>query len=406
MSNNNPSESSPYDHEKLFTIQTSRYIIFAMTKNRKTYLDYNATTPIKEPVKKAMIAALDVHGNPSSVHGFGRIARKHIEDAREKVAKFVNARASNIILTGSATEANNTVLFGLDNHVKSILICASDHPSTLRIREDYISLAIHENGVLKLDALEEALKNNPSPALVCVHAINSETGVIQPIQDIAKIVHMNGGLLHCDAVQAGGRVKIDYVEWGCDFLTISAHKMGGPLGVGALIAADLRPFEPFIKGGSQEKKRRAGTENVAGIVGLGTACEHANLDLETYNTTLNPLQIQLEKYLKDLNIGVIITGEDAPRATNTVNIVVPDIGAETMLMFMDLNGIAVSSGSACSSGSFKPSHVLTAMGIDGDGARSSMRISMGWDTKPEDIDHFIEAFDKMVAINLPHKKQA
>lgn len=406
MSNNNPSESSPYDHEKLFTIQTSRYIIFAMTKNRKTYLDYNATTPIKEPVKKAMIAALDVHGNPSSVHGFGRIARKHIEDAREKVAKFVNARASNIILTGSATEANNTVLVGLDNHVKSILICASDHPSTLRIREDYISLAIHENGVLKLDALEEALKNNPSPALVCVHAINSETGVIQPIQDIAKIVHMNGGLLHCDAVQAGGRVKIDYVEWGCDFLTISAHKMGGPLGVGALIAADLRPFEPFIKGGSQEKKRRAGTENVAGIVGLGTACEHANLDLETYNTTLNPLQIQLEKYLKDLNIGVIITGEDAPRATNTVNIVVPDIGAETMLMFMDLNGIAVSSGSACSSGSFKPSHVLTAMGIDGDGARSSMRISMGWDTKPEDIDHFIEAFDKMVAINLPHKKQA
>ncbi len=406
MSNNNPSESSPYDHEKLFTIQTSRYIIFAMTKNRKTYLDYNATTPIKEPVKQAMIAAMDIHGNPSSVHGFGRIARKHIEDARENVAQFVNARASNVILTGSATEANNTILVGLDEHVNSIIICASDHPSTLRIRDDYTPLPIHENGLVKLDALENALKNNPAPALVCVHAINSETGVIQPIAEIAKIVHMNGGLLHCDAVQAGGRVKIDYVEWGCDFLTISAHKMGGPLGVGALIAADLRPFDPFIKGGSQEKKRRAGTENVAGIVGLGTACVHAEQDRELYNETLKPLQTRLENYLKDLNIGVIITGEDAPRATNTVNIVVPGIGAETMLMFMDLNGIAVSSGSACSSGSFKPSHVLNAMGIDGELAKSSMRISMGWDTKPEDIDHIIEVFDKMIEINLPNRKQA
>ena len=380
------------------------------TGNSAIYLDYNATTPIKPAVIDAMTHAMHCHGNPSSVHSFGREARKLVEKARDQIAAFANCQSTNIIFTGGATEANNTILRGLPN-VKTIYVWASDHPSTLKVVDEKNELKIIpllNNGLIDLDYLKQKTAKETEPFLVCVHAVNSETGVIQPIKDIAALTHMNGGMLHCDAVQAAGRIKIDYLDWGCDFMSVSAHKMGGPQGVGAIIAGDLRPFTPFIKGGGQEKRRRAGTENVADIVGLGLAAELAEQEREDYNARLLPLREKIENHLTGLNIGTMIAGTsadgDAPRVSNTVNAITPGLKAETQLMFLDINGVAVSSGSACSSGSFKASHVLTAMGYSEDDCHCSIRISMGWNTKESDIERFLSVFDNMVSINI--KKQA
>lgn len=365
----------------------------------KTYLDYNATTPLKPEVKEAMVAAFDIIGNASSIHSFGQSARSVVESARKKMAELLGCRDTNIIFTSSATEANNTVINGLPE-CSQILVSASEHPSVINATDKAQTIKLHGNGVIDLSHLEELLKNKPSPSLVSVHAVNSETGVIQPVKEIAQLVHNYGGIFHCDAVQAAGRLKIDYLDWGADFITLSAHKIGGPQGIGALIAADLRPFTPFIKGGGQEKRRRAGTENIVGIIGFVKALELAVTDWQNYNANLSQLQELVEDKLRAKNIGIQIVGYDAPRVCNTVNIITPKITSETQLMFMDINGVAVSSGSACSSGTVKSSHVLKAMNVADNLAQCSIRLSMGWNTKKADIDRFMAVFDEMLKINL------
>lgn len=365
----------------------------------KTYLDYNATAPLHPEVKAVMMSALDIVGNASSIHSYGQSARSAIEQARKQMASLLGCRDTNIIFTGSATEANNTILNGLPE-CDTILVSASEHPSILNANDKIKTIKLHNDGLVDLNDLETLLKNQTGKTLVSIHAVNSETGVIQPVKEIANLVHNYGGVFHCDAVQAAGRVKIDYLDWGTDFITLSAHKIAGPQGIGAIIAADLRPFTPFIKGGGQEKRRRAGTENIAGILGFAKALEIAMSNWQNYNGTLLPLQDKIEETLLAKNIGVKIIGIDAPRVCNTVNIITPNITSETQLMFMDINGIAVSSGSACSSGTVKASHVLKAMNIDDAEANCSIRLSMGWNTKKSDVERFLAVYDEMLKINL------
>lgn len=364
------------------------------------YLDYNATAPLKPGVKKAFIDALDISGNPSSIHSCGRRSRSAIEKARKQVAKFVNARVTNVIFTGGATEANNTILCGLSNRISKILISAGEHPSVTNATPEAIHIKLNKDGTLNLNDLKKHLEgtSHESPALVSIHAVNSETGVIQPIKEISTIVHQFGGIVHTDAVQAAGRMPVDYLDWGCDFLTLSAHKMAGPVGSGVIIAADLTPFEPYIKGGGQEKRRRAGTENIPAIVGFGAACDLAILDLSHYQDTLSSYQTLLETELKKINPDIIIVGENGPRVSNTSNIITPNRDAQEQMMFLDLEGICVSSGSACSSGSAKVSHVLTAMDIPCELASCAIRVSTGWNTKESDIHAFIAAYKKMLSV--------
>lgn len=364
------------------------------------YLDYNSTAPMKGEVKKAVTNAFDIMGNPSSIHSFGRQARSAIEKAREQVASFVNARSTNVIFTGSATEANNTILNGLPK-VSKILISAAEHLSVKNAHPDAVEVSITENGLIDLDDLKEKLSgtDHTNPALFSVHAVNSETGVIQPIREIAKIVHEHGGYLHTDAVQAAGRIEIDYLDWGTDFMTLSAHKMAGPIGAGAIIAADLTPFEPFIKGGGQEKRRRAGTENIPAIVGFGVACDLAKRDLETYKKTLLGYQVLLEDEVRKINPQAIIVSKTAPRVVNTSNIISPNINAQQQIMFLDLEDICISSGSACSSGSVTLSHVLKAMGYSDELSACSIRVSTGWNTTEDEIHKFLFAYKKMLDSN-------
>ncbi|MGV6875435.1 cysteine desulfurase family protein [Pseudochelatococcus sp. B33] len=395
-----------------------------MTRER-IYLDYNATAPLLPEVLEAMTGALALTGNPSSVHAEGRAARGRVEDARITVARLVGAKADNVIFTGSGSEANTMALTphvrvagacgvngcapGGARGVTRLLVGATEHPSVLaggRFAPDRVEpVPVGGDGVLRLDWLEERLavlaREEPEAgALVSVQVANSETGVLQPVAEIAALVHAAGGVMHADAVQAAGRMALDIGALGADMLTLSAHKLGGPQGVGALVlgsnAVDLG--NSLVRGGGQERGRRAGTENVAGIVGFGVAGALALSRINAYPARLKALRDAFENRLKVALPQVEIFGSSAQRLGNTSAFAVPGLKAETLLMALDLAGFAVSSGSACSSGKVKRSHVLDAMGVPPGTAEGALRVSLGWASREADLDFFRTALEKVVGM--------
>lgn len=363
------------------------------------YLDWNATAPLRAPARAAMIAALDGVGNPSSIHGFGRKARRTVEDARDQVAALAGVPAAQVTFTGGGTEANNQALALATRHGRRLLLGATEHPSVLECAgPDSALIPVRADGLIDLDALDRLLAMGP--ALVSVQAVNSETGIIQPLADIATLVHRHGGWLHSDAVQAVGRIPFDTTALGLDLVTLSAHKIGGPQGVGALLAAPMIPLSPLLRGGGQERRMRAGTENVAGIAGFGAAAEAARTGLTDFQTIAH-LRDRLEQEVLAAAPWVRVIGADGPRVANTSCLALPGQPANSQLMAFDLAGIAVSAGSACSSGKVKTSPVLAAMGFDEAVAGSAIRVSLGWETVEADIDRFLSCYLPLAARARP-----
>jgi len=369
----------------------------------RVYLDWNATTPLRAEARAAMLAAWDQVGNPSSVHAEGRDARRLVEEARATLAAAVGALPRNVVFTSAGTEANAMALSpgvrrSSGGPVVRLLVSAVEHASVLaggRFPADKIGLIpVGRSGLVDLDRLGSLLADGP-PALVSVMAANNETGALQPVAEVARIVHEAGGLLHVDAIQALGKIPFEINAVGADLATFSAHKVGGPKGVGALVAAEgLTGLEPLLRGGGQELNRRAGTENVAGIAGFGAAVKVALQTLSEDAERMATLRIRLENGIRG-SAGATIFADEVERLPNTVLFTAPGLKAETAVIGFDLEGIAVSSGSACSSGKVQPSHVLSAMGYDPAMAQGAVRLSLGWSTEPDDINRALEAWRKL-----------
>ncbi|MBI5265099.1 MAG: cysteine desulfurase [Bradyrhizobium sp.] len=369
----------------------------------RVYLDWNATTPLRPEARQAMVAALELVGNPSSVHAEGREARRLVEEARAALAEAIGALPRNVMFTSGGTEANALALApgvrsARGGPVSRLLVSAIEHASVLaggRFPPEAIrSIGVTRSGVVDLGHLRELLGAGP-PALVSIMAANNETGALQPVAEAARIVHEAGGLLHVDAIQVLGKVRFDINEVGADLATFSAHKIGGPQGVGALVLAEgLVGLEPLVRGGGQELGRRAGTENVAAIAGFGAAVADALQAVPEAAARLESLRNLLENGLRRA-ADVLIFSEDAPRLSNTTLFTAPGLKAETAVIAFDLEGIAVSSGSACSSGKVQPSHVLSAMGFDPHIAQGAVRISLGWSTSDADINRCVEGWRKL-----------
>ena len=369
----------------------------------RVYLDWNATTPLRSEAREAMAAAWDLPGNPSSVHAEGRKARRLVEDARAAVAGAIGALPRNVAFTSGGTEANALALVpGLRlksaGPVQRLVVSAIEHASVLAggrfPAEAIVTVGVSGSGVVNLDRLRATLASGP-PALVSVMLANNETGAVQPIAEVAEIVHTSGGVLHVDAVQALGKIPFDINVVNADLVTLSAHKIGGPKGVGALAWADgVQGLEPLLRGGGQERGHRAGTENVAGIAGFGAAIKAAMLALEEDATRLESQRNRLESGLR-ATPGVLIFSHDVRRLPNTTLFTIPGLRAETAVIGFDLAGIAVSSGSACSSGKVQPSHVLEAMGFSPQLAQGAVRLSMGWSTRDADIERCLEAWRRL-----------
>jgi cysteine desulfurase len=354
------------------------------------YLDHNATTPLRPEAIEVMRESMQWFGNPSSVHSHGRLARRRVEDAREHVARLVGADAANIIFTGSGTEANALALRGPGRG--RVLISAVEHASVLDALEYAEIIPVDGDGLVRLDALAEMLANSDEPTLVSVMLANNETGVLQPIPDIAALARRHGALMHCDAVQAAGKIAVNAVALGVHLLSISAHKLGGPAGVGALVVDPSVPLSALLRGGGQERGRRAGSENMLGIVGFGAASQAACLE---DSAMLASLRDGLERRLKAMCPSARLFGASAARLPNTSCIGMPGVAAETQVIAFDLASISVSAGAACSSGKVKASHVLKAMGVGDDIARNAIRVSMGWTTNAADVDRFVEVWSSI-----------
>jgi cysteine desulfurase len=348
----------------------------------QTYLDWNATAPLRPEAAAAMVEALALCGNPSSVHRSGRAARQRVEAAREAVAALVGAPADGVTFTSGGTEANHLALLGSGR--TRVLVSAVEHSSVLQAVPEAERIPVDGNGIVDLAALTALLDADPRPALVSVMLANNETGVIQPVRQIADVAHAAGALFHCDAVQAAGKIAATLAETGADFLTLSAHKIGGPTGIGALISTGVEPA-PLIRGGGQERNRRAGTENLPGIAGFAAAARGA--DPVQYER-VRELRDRLETALSD----AVIIGAAVPRLPNTSSIAMPGVPAETQIIAFDLDGVMLSAGAACSSGKVGPSHVLAAMGVPPGIADGTIRVSLGWSTGEADIDRFIAAW--------------
>jgi cysteine desulfurase len=370
----------------------------------RVYFDWNATAPLREEAREVMRAALGLTGNASSVHAEGRAARRLIEQAREDVARLVGAESRNVTFTSSATEANATALTpaievgGRREARDRLFVSAVEHPSVLsggRFGAGQVEvLPGTSDGIVDLDALRLALSHSARP-LVSVMQANNESGVVQPISEIADIVHAVHGVLHVDAVQGPGRISCDIGALGADLMSISSHKIGGPQGAGALIRrGDVHIGDSLIKGGGQERGLRAGTENVSAIAGFGAAAAAAR---QSDFQQLAALRDRFEAGLRSLTAQVVIFGENAVRLPNTSLFTVPGLKAETAIIAFDLNGVAVSSGSACSSGKVQASHVLAAMGVEPALARGAVRVSLGWSTTETEIDALLTAWNKVVS---------
>lgn len=362
-----------------------------MTRAR-TYLDHNATAPLLAQARAAMLAALDLNGNASSVHAEGRRARGVVETAREQVAALVNAKPEEVVFTSGATEANNWVVRG---GWDTLFVAAIEHDSVLAPARmtgaRVVELPASPAGVARIGAID-TMAEGAGRALVCLQAANSETGVVQPVAEVASLARRQGLCVHTDAVQAAGRISQDFRALGIDFMSLSAHKIGGPKGVGALVVRDGVELAAFISGGGQERRRRAGTENIAAIAGFGAAATAAKTGLGAM-ARIRTLRDRLEDGVRALTPAVVVIGGGAgERLPNTSCIGLPGDQAATLLIKLDLAGIAISAGSACSSGKIGASHVLAAMAIDEAVAGAAVRISLGPASIADDIDNFLEAW--------------
>lgn len=360
----------------------------------RVYLDYNATAPIRPEVAAKMAEVLPMGANPSSVHAEGRRARGQLSGARSQVAALVGARPENVVFTSGGTEANNWALAAARSlGAKHLLVSAIEHPSVLEaaphVGVPVTHLPVDAAGRIDLDAAARLIEET-SPALVSAMQVNNETGVVQPVAELSRMVHEAGGWLHCDAVQAAGRIDIDCAALGADMLSLSAHKLGGPQGVGALILRDGLTPAPLLRGGGQERRYRAGTENVAGIAGFGVAAELARESRD--KDGIAALRDQMESAIKQAAPDAIVFGEEAERVANTSCFGAPGLSAETLVMALDLEGIAVSAGSACSSGKVARSHVLSAMNVGDALADGAIRVSLGWATEASHIEKLVDVW--------------
>ncbi len=381
-------------------------------EHRRIYLDHNATTPLHPEVVKTVTETMSCFGNPSSMHEFGREARGLVEASRATVASFIGALPEEVIFVGSGSEGNNTVLSILgcqsqycscdrDNKTH-IVTTAIEHPCILEtskcmvqrgIRVTY--LGVDRYGKIVLEQLRDSITEHTG--VVSVMMANNEIGTLQDIREIARIVHEKGALFHTDAVQAFGKIPIHVNDLGIDFLTTSAHKIYGPKGVGMLYARRSVPFCPLVHGGHQERGRRAGTENTLGIVGLAKAVEMRAVEMENEETTLRSLKEALKKGIEEHIPDVSFNGHPTDSLAGTLNVSFAGAEGESILLYLDLEGIAVSTGSACASGSLDPSHVLLATGIPVEHAHGSIRMSLGRENTPEDVDYVLEKLPPIIA---------
>ena len=388
-----------------------------MTADRpttRTYLDHNATSPLRPEAREAALGAMGA-GNPSSVHAEGRAARLIVENARAEVARLAGAAPRSITFVSSGTEAANMALnrrFGVGQKeapLDRLIVGAGEHPCVLngrRFPDAAVEIApLRADGRIDLDWLEAACRK-PGRVLLALQAANNETGVIQPVAEASDLVHAAGGRVFCDAVQLAGRTACDVSTLGADALGLSAHKMGGPKGVGAIAAASgfFNLGEPLIRGGGQERGARSGTENVAAIAGFGAAARACLASLADEGARLLMLRDRFADVVRDAAPDTVIFGETAPRLPNTLCFAVSGVEAATLIIALDLAGVAASSGSACSSGKVTSSHVLGAMGVRQDLARGAIRLSLGWTSSDGDVTRFAEAFraalERMRAVQM------
>jgi cysteine desulfurase len=378
-----------------------------MTRAR-TYLDWNATAPLRPEARAAVVAALDTVGNPSSPHTEGRKARALVEDAREKVAALVGAKPAEVIFTSGGSEANNAVLRA---GWETIFLAGIEHDSVLaparKAGAELIALPVGADGVVRAQALaDRPPAPSPQRTLVSLQLANNETGAVQPVAEVARLAKSRGFSVHTDAVQAAGRIKVEVRVLDVDYLTLSAHKLGGPKGVGALIVREGAHLPPFIAGGGQERRRRAGTENVAAIAGFGAAAEAARRDLAAEAARIAVLRDELEAGVRAITPAALIVAASAGRLPNTSCIALPEASAETLVIALDLAGIAVSAGAACSSGKVGASHVLAAMGLSPEMSRAAIRVSLGRTSSARDVATFLNAWANIAARDVPRRAVA
>ncbi|HEU5018209.1 MAG TPA: cysteine desulfurase family protein [Pseudolabrys sp.] len=381
----------------------------------RIYFDWNATVPLRPEARAAAVHALDAGGNPSSVHAEGQAARRLVEQARAQVAALVGTQPRDVIFTSGATEANMLALTpaleaasekrGRDR----LFVSAVEHPSVHcggRFAPEQVEeVAVNADGVVDLALLQEALTKAERP-LVSVMLANNETGVIQPVAEVAELVHRANGLLHVDAVQGPGRIDCGMTGLGADLMSLSAHKLGGPQGAGALVRrGDIHIADRLIKGGGQERSQRAGTENVAAIAGFGAAAAAVQATGNKDAYRMAALRERLEAGLKAATPDVVIFGAGVPRLPNTILFAVPGVKAETAIIAFDLNGVAVSSGSACSSGKVQSSHVLAAMGVAPALARGAVRLSLGPTTTEAEVERFLGTWIRLVPSLLKERRE-
>lgn len=366
------------------------------------YLDYNATSIARPEAVEKMREILALPSNPSSVHSFGRAAKKHLEDARKIIAEAINAFTDEVIFTASGTEANATALSGFPD--RRVIVCETEHSSVIKATHEPACdsgmagcmdpnllqgkpIPVDSNGIVNLGTLEAMLSAGGKPALVSVMLANNETGVIQPIAEVAALCKKHNALLHCDAAQGLSKIPVDFGALGADLITLSSQKCSGPLGAAALVIRRKLPFTPLLKGGGQELGRRAGTENVAAIAGFGVAVQKMDLN------RMKQLRCWLDAMEDDiLQAGGMVVGKAVERLPNTSCVIMPGVSNETQLIDFDLKGFAVSAGSACTSGRIQASRVLLAMGIPENVASCAIRVSGGWGTKEEEINAFTAAW--------------
>jgi cysteine desulfurase len=370
-------------------------------RDARAYLDYNATAPVRPEAVDAMNEAIRTGGNASSIHQEGRAARALVEQARGRVAAALNAPREGVIFTSGGTEANNLALRAIARRgmFTTVLVGATEHPSVLQAAKvcglDMRVIGVDAQGIVDLDELEHELALNAGQALVSLMLVNNETGAVEPVREAAALAHRHQCIIHTDAVQAVGKIETDFGGLGVDLMSVSAHKVGGPQGAGALVAREGLAFEPEMVGGGQELRRRAGTENLPGIVGFGAALQAACGEIDTF-AAVSKLRDRIEAQVLESDASVTVFSSGVPRLPNTSCFARPGLSAELALIALDLNGVAVSSGSACSSGKVARSHVLGAMGVEDRLVECAIRVSLGWASSAADAERFGTAWKDIV----------
>lgn len=371
------------------------------------YFDNAATTRVKKEVLEEMLPYFhEKYGNPSSLYSIGRVSKKAIEEARKKVANLINANPNEIYFTGCGSESDNTIIKGIahtnQKKGKHIITSQIEHPAVLHTCQalekqgfEITYLKVNKNGFINIEELRNSIRNDT--ILITIMFANNEIGTIQPIEMVAKIAKMHNILFHTDAVQACGNIPIDVKRMGIDALSLSGHKLYAPKGIGALYVKNGIEFEKFMDGGHQEKNKRAGTENVAGIIGLGKACELAQIHLKDHMQKLKQLRDYFIAQVEDKIEGAVLNGSKENRLPGNANFSFSGIDGEALLLNLDAKGICASAGSACTSGSSSPSHVLSSIGLSNELAHGSLRVTFGEDNTKEDVDYLIENLCEIIA---------